>query len=276
MPVKIFTEIDDVGDVRERDRESYALDEQNQCAKIATDVKSHRLLDRDYYLDIARGLINGKKTDIVTGSFTSVIDTLEDIWEGGGLYNFPITAEVLNIVSDNLNDTAAGTGARTVTIQGLDLNYDEISETITLNGTINVPTINSYLRVNRVLVRTAGSQNSNIGNITATQSISSILVAQIDPTNNQTLMAIFTVANGKKAYVQELTIGSEKLTSMSIRVRNFNEVFRRVQDWALPIQSLSITFKPPKEIFGKSDLVGSVLQSGGLVSLSACLVLVDD
>jgi hypothetical protein len=51
----------------------------------------------------------------------------EDIWSGGGQYPWMTGATALEVVSDSANDAAAGTGARTVTINGLDINYAEVA-----------------------------------------------------------------------------------------------------------------------------------------------------
>ena len=82
----------------------------------------------------------GRNNDIDTSTVP------EEIWNGGGLRYYPSTAAALNVVSTNANDTAAGTGARTVRVTGLDANWNEISEIVTLNGLTPVQTVNSYLR----------------------------------------------------------------------------------------------------------------------------------
>lgn len=89
-----------------------------------------------------------------------------DVWEGGGAYPFQASATKLEILSASANDTAAGTGARTFVIQGLDTNFNQISETITLNGVTPVQTVNSYLRVNSLTIASAGSGNVNAGDVT--------------------------------------------------------------------------------------------------------------
>lgn len=101
-----------------------------------------------------------------------------DVWEGGGNYPLLAAASQLEVVSTSAADTAAGTGARTVLIQGLDANWLPISETVTLNGTTPVTTVNSYLRVNLFTTTTSGSGKVNAGDLTlrvvaagATQSI---------------------------------------------------------------------------------------------------------
>lgn len=71
-----------------------------------------------------------------------------------------------NITASGATLTDVSTGAHTVLIEGLDADYDEISETIILNGTIPVDLVNSYLRVNNMSVVTAGTGLTNAGTIT--------------------------------------------------------------------------------------------------------------
>jgi hypothetical protein len=89
-----------------------------------------------------------------------------DCWEGGGAYPFQSTATVLEILSASANDTAAGTGGRTFLLEGLDANFNPINETLTLNGVTPVQTVKSYLRVNRLVIASAGSGNVNAGDVT--------------------------------------------------------------------------------------------------------------
>lgn len=90
----------------------------------------------------------------------------EDVWEGGGNYTLLSAASQLELVSASAADAAAGTGARTVLIQGLDANWLPISETITLNGLTPVSTVNSYLRLNLMTTVTSGSGQVNAGDLT--------------------------------------------------------------------------------------------------------------
>lgn len=130
------------------------------------------------------------RNPVVTG------DTTEDVWDGGGLWVPPTEARVHNLVSSSANDAAAGTGARTIKIYGLDANYDRQEETITLNGVTPVATTNSYTRIFRMVCQTWGSGQANAGNITATAVTDATVTAQVSTGNNQTLMAIYTVPNG--------------------------------------------------------------------------------
>lgn len=101
-----------------------------------------------------------------------------DVWEGGGAYPFLAAASTLEILSSSAADAAAGTGGRTAVINGLGHNFNPISETITLNGVTPVSTANQYLRINSLMLASAGSGGTNAGTITlrvqgagATQSV---------------------------------------------------------------------------------------------------------
>lgn len=89
-----------------------------------------------------------------------------DVWEGGGNYPFLAAAATLEVLSTSAADTAAGTGARTVLISGLNSAYNTISEVVTLNGVTPVSTVNQYLRVNVFTTTTSGSGEVNAGDIT--------------------------------------------------------------------------------------------------------------
>ena len=120
-----------------------------------------------FELQVSRGQIQGHSTVIVFGYNPDVDTTEESVWPDGGTVQHPTVASVLKISSSSTDDTSAGTGARTVHIEGLDGNYDVVSETVTLNGQTAVNTTNSYLYVNSFYVVTAGSGGENAGNINA-------------------------------------------------------------------------------------------------------------
>lgn len=154
----------------------------------------------------------------------------EDIWDAGGTYVFPTEARIHDITSTDTNDTSGGTGARTINIQGLDANYNEIEEDVTLNGTTNVPTTKSFLRIHRMKVTSAGSGGEAVGNITATAQTDATVSAQITNRRNQTLMAIYTVPAGKTGYITNIfsSVGRKATTALEVElyVRPFGEVFQ--------------------------------------------------
>lgn len=178
--------------------------------------------DIDFYLAVAKGDFTGYTKVSKFGRNANVKSAgYETIWDGSELYPWPTAAETLNVVSSDTNDTSAGTGARTVEIEGLDSNWDVLTETVSMNGTTNVTTTNSFLRVYRARVVTAGSTGTNAGTITMTNTTSSNVIAQISVDTSgfgQTLMACYTIPNGKTGYLISVNGSSSKDNEHTFRL----------------------------------------------------------
>lgn len=170
-------------------------------------------------IQVQRGLVPAFSGVRVEGNNSDLDAGVEEtVWNGGGVYQFPATAEVLDIVSTDTNDTSAGTGARTVIIQGLDVNFDELTETVSMNGTTIVNTTGSFLRINKATVDTVGTVGgSNLGTITITHGVN--LVSQIDIGQGVALNGFFTVPNNREFYVVSAAIQLTGQLSGSTSVR---------------------------------------------------------
>ena len=145
------------------------------------------------------------------GYNSSIINSTEDVWSNGGILSFLSSAETMNIVSTEAADKGtptAGTGARTVEIFGVDENYMPISETVTLNGTTNVLTVKSFLRVNRMRVSTVGTGEVNEGVISATASTASTVQAAIPADSGSTFKSQYTVPAGFDAFIRTVNYGA--------------------------------------------------------------------
>jgi hypothetical protein len=157
-----------------------------------------------YNLSVALGRVPGagevakfgRNPDLDPGSVP------EDIWSNGGVYtgHNVNSAQPVQVFSssaaDNGVSSPAGTGARTVVLEGLRLPTSTAYETdtITLNGTTPVLASINFYRINRAWVTTAGSNQANVGTITIRQSITtSNVLAIISPEIGQTQIAAFTV-----------------------------------------------------------------------------------
>ena len=118
-----------------------------------------------FELQVARGQIAFHKSIFKFGFNPDIDDSLETIWAQGGLYSYLSSATTLYISSSSTADDAAGTGARTATVSGLDANYDEVSVTVDLDGQngVQLGSASNWIRVNRVTVNTAGSGGQNAG-----------------------------------------------------------------------------------------------------------------
>lgn len=191
-------------------------------------------VDANFARQVALGNITGYALRKLYGS--AALTSGPKIVESGTIA-FPTAARTHQVKSDSTDDASAGTGARTVVIEGLDDSYDEQSETVTLNGTTNVATANTYLRINRMYVATAGSGEVNAGNITATANTDLTVTCRIDTgyADNQTHSTRYTVPNGKTAlvlkwwgnlFITDGDIGGR--AEFWLRVRELNGAWRNI------------------------------------------------
>lgn len=153
----------------------------------------------EFYLKVAMGLVPGYSSVNKFGHNTAATSG-DDVWGGGGVYAFyPTTAQTVQAVSTSVNDTSAGTGGRTMEVYGLDENWEEQNETVILNGTTPVVLSNTYIRLFRTIILTAGTLETNDGDITVAVSGGDVGIFIADG-DGQTQHAVYTVPAGKTAY----------------------------------------------------------------------------
>lgn len=116
-----------------------------------------------------------------------------------------------SVKSTSVNDTSAGTGAQTVTINYLDTSFVSHSEIVTLNGTTAVNTVGTNIAfIENMQVSQVGSGGGNAGTIqlfTAVAAGGSIW-ATIATGDNQTFWAHHYVPAGVTCYIIAMTTGS--------------------------------------------------------------------
>jgi hypothetical protein len=130
----------------------------------------------------------------------------ETVWTYGGIYTHLASPTLLTISSSSSNDTAAGTGARTVLFTGINGDGTERTETLTLNGQTAVTTTYEYTEVQSMTVVSAGSGEKNAGQIylgtgTVTSGVPANVYGHIAVGENQSLMGHITVPLGYTGYL---------------------------------------------------------------------------
>jgi hypothetical protein len=133
---------------------------------------------------------------------------VETVWPHGGILGFPSSAIQLSVSSGSADDTALGTGARTVYLEGLDANYNTISEIVTLSGQTAVTTTKSYLHINSCYVLSAGSGNSAAGTIyfgtgVVTAGVPATVYDVIQFDYNSRITGSYTIPAGYTGYVSQ-------------------------------------------------------------------------
>lgn len=124
----------------------------------------------------------------------------QDIWGGAAaLYPWLTADTALEAVSDNANDTAAGTGAQNITLSGLNSSYVVTTATnIPLNGLTPVA-LGSHFRINSVnigAITPAALGNTNTGTITIRDAGGGTVRAVIPPAQRSAQQAVYTVPDG--------------------------------------------------------------------------------
>lgn len=233
-------------------------------------------------IPIAAGQVAGysvvHKFGLVDGTASGGLST---IWSAADtastlLYPWDWTPSPVTVVSTSTDDTLAGSGAQTFTIQGLDSNYNEIEETVNMNGTSpSTATTATFARVHRAFV---ASGDTNVGKIQI-KNASTTVVGEVAAEFGQTLMSVYTVPAGSTAYLSNLRVSSSKQTSSIIRlmVRPFGGVFRVQSTISLYSGSGETQFVTPLKITEKSDI--DVRITGGTNNTVSCdfdMILVEN
>ncbi|WP_455218607.1 hypothetical protein [Kaarinaea lacus] len=239
----------------------------------------------DLFFEIGRGNVYGAsvvhKFGRVTGVGTSATN---DIWDVGGTYQFPTTACAVNIQSSGSSDASANEGAKTVQIYGLDGNYNELSETVALNGTDVVQSSGSYLRLYRMKVLTAGSIGEAQGNISASHIVTGV-ISQINQGFNQTLMAIYTVPASKTGLLYTWTAAVDRDGStvakggdIKLQFREFGSVFQTKDILGLVNDNRQRDYLVPQKIPQKTDIKTQASAAGNDTAFSCTfdIVLLDN
>jgi hypothetical protein len=236
-----------------------------------------------FYLEVQQGKIPGYSMVNKFGYNSSIgSGSFETIWETGNNYPWQSTAVTVDVVSDDTNDDVAGTGARTLRIQGLDGSYNLAEETVDMDGTTTVTTTQTFLRVFRMSVETAGSSGNNEGTITVTYTGGSDVAATISPGNGQTLMCLYTIPAGYTGYLLSIDVSSGKDQEMDFKfIQRDNSIanaaFQTKQFLNVRGGQTTVIFNAINVIPQKSDIyVSGNASSNSSASASFDLLLVQD
>lgn len=154
----------------------------------------------DFDLQVARGQIQGHSTLNIYGYQIAVATSFIPVWENATTYTYPVAATQMHLAG-SVGDTAS------ILIQGLDANYNMISETAVLNGATAVTTVKSYLRINSMRV-SVGSATNPSGVVTLKDLTDTTIYAQINAGVGRTQMAIYTVPVGYTFYLSRIDVNT--------------------------------------------------------------------
>lgn len=199
---------------------------------MATTLKTNQANERynpgqaimvgEFETEVALGAVDGYKYVYISGR-NPIVDAGEtgDLWDnatnGGGPFNREVgnlvyagqplndPEETVKVVSSSAQDTAAGTGARTVRITGLHSITSEKYETevIVMNGTTASESSSRWYRIIKLEVLTAGNRGENVGRIKVYNSTTTNnLFIDMASGQNETQNAVYTVPANRQLLIK--------------------------------------------------------------------------
>lgn len=201
--------------------------------------------NHEFRIAVELGQVPGYSRIVALGNNPDV-DTLahEDVWPGGGIYPWPAGNVALEVLSDSADDTASGTGARSILLGGLIAGHEATpNQTVALNGVTPVPIPTSLFRINSLRVASAGSGERNAGTITVRVAGGGATLAVIPPLFGISRQAVYSVPAGFTLLVDSLVIGINRSTGVG-RFATFATMFRAGGVSRLPLE-LSVGDEQP-------------------------------
>jgi len=231
-------------------------------------LRNAMAVQEPYSLQVSKGQIAGASTVYKFGFNPDIDGTEETVWGTGGNYPYLTSAATVYISSSSTADSSGSTGAKTVTVEGVDGSYNAKSVTVSMNGQtqVQVGDASSWLRVNRIFVATSGSGGTAAGAIyVANSGVSSgvptgVTYAHVIAGDNQSQIAAYTVPAGYSLYIDDVTFTSaislaNKYVTAKFVTRDFgSNTFRTriVQTVQSALLVLPLTY--PLKIAEKTDI----------------------
>lgn len=152
---------------------------------------------------VAEGAVPGSALRNIFGWQSSVTTSFIPLWENATVYTYPGSALTMTVTSASASDDGG-----TVTIIGLDINYNVISDTVVCNNAVPPTTSVGFFRINDVIYSDTGA---NVGDITIANGGTTYAKILAGVGRNQA--SIFTVPAGKCFYLYRIDAFSNDSTA---------------------------------------------------------------
>jgi len=196
--------------------------------------------------DIAQGKMYDSAAVNIFGFNREIGTAFETIWNDGGTYVYPSSALAMTIVSSSASDTMQ------VLVVGLDASYNEVRQTVTLNGTGSVAIPTALFRINSAIILSG----SNVGNITIASG--GVTYGYIEATLGTTQACIYTVPAGYDLYLFRITANSATTNGQKyLFIRNVTRASNgrtlRVSEATFAMSQVNYDRQIPFKIAEKTD-----------------------
>jgi hypothetical protein len=173
----------------------------------------------DWHSAVAFGKSGGNSVRNIFGYNAAIPSTLTTAWELSSNYVYPTEALTMTVTSN------AADAGYVILIKGLDINYDEIQETVLLDATGTATTVNQYYRINDVvtIATPGGAFGSPQNNIVISNS--GTTYAQVAAGKGKNQAAVYTVPRGYQFALKRISAFCAS-ASLNNRTLTFENVAR--------------------------------------------------
>jgi hypothetical protein len=237
-----------------------------------------------FELQVARGQIPGHSIIHVFGYNPDVDTSEETVWPIDGILGHPPSPTVMTISSTSANDAAAGTGARTVQILGVNGTGGLVSEIVTLNGQTPVNTVNTYDAIERMIVLTVGSGGANAGIIYAgtgvvTAGVPAVPYSAMGAGENLSIVGHWTCPAGFTGYLVKgsISVGptaGNQFVLGRLKLRGNDDIVRTAAKVAVQAGTAGFDFLYPVKINAGECITATAQNSGTNAAVSSYFQIV--
>lgn len=196
---------------------------------MVTSIDRHPAITKDFLLRVQTEGVDGWSIVHKFGANNAISSVTSPVCSDG-VYETPTTGQALELISDSADDTAAGIGAQSITIYGLDENWDKQEMTTATNGTTAVQISGLWTRMFKIRIGGSGSYSDDTvgphaGNITIrgtgsgpTWGTMELLPSLGNVASGASLIGVYTIPMGHRGWLigKKITIESNKLTSVAL------------------------------------------------------------
>ena len=247
-----------------------------------------------FLIEVAKGNVPGHS--IVHKFGHAIVGTTVTPICFGGVYPTPTAAIALELLSDSADDTALGTGARSVFLEGLALDGTVVTQIVPTNGLTAVPIPTPLFRLYRWFVQDSGTYATTVAGSHA--GALQVRVAgggamwslmDVDPfAHGQSEIGWYTVPLGHRAlvFLQEINVDSTKSADVIfVRRENANIVTAPFSALRVQAQFVGVAGSNPSdsnapqnsfEAFSDIGYMGKVTQSTASISVAYEILLIED
>lgn len=226
-------------------------------------------------LQVAQGLIVGHTTEQISG-YNPSTSAGDAVWSGGTAYPWSnlVTAQTLYLKSSTNNATDRG---MSILIDGLDSNYNNQTEVLTLNGTNSTTAVAStkqFLRIHSIM---CNGTDTNVGDITThVTSGTGTIVSKLSAGRGRAQAGVYTVPAGYTGYLFKGDASSTAATVVNFMGRYFGKAFMVLHVAIVDNSTYIYDFPFPLQLPEKTDIYTVIESGSGKTAVNYEILLVQN